>query len=154
MNVAKYLLSEQIKIAMETLPERMRNDAAPRLIIAICFQESGLRKRIQYGTRGGLARGFAQFERIAIEDVFTRPTSKQAATDLCNALCIKPNVDYCHQAIAWNDVLMAGFCRLNLWNDPKPFPVGEQASWDAYLRIWRPGKPHPERWADSWAKSQ
>ena len=149
----KHLL-DQINIALDLLPERMRGEDAARLILAICYHESGLRARIQHGTKGTLARGFAQFERIGIMDVLMRHSSHGPATDLCAALDIRPEVDECHEVIAWNDVLMAGFARLNLWNDPHPFPQGKVQSWETYLRVWRPGKPHPERWAGNWRKAQ
>jgi len=149
----RHLLTH-INTALDLLPERMRGERAARLILAICYQESGLRARIQYGTKGNLARGFAQFERIAVMDVLMRPATQGPATALCDALSIRPEVDECHEAIAWNDVLMAGFARLNLWNDPHPLPQGKVQSWETYLRVWRPGKPHPERWTGNWRKAQ
>jgi hypothetical protein len=51
-------------------------------------------------------------------------------------------------ALERDDVLAFAFGRLLLWTDPKPLPGEHDAAsgWDLYVRTWRPGKPHPERW--------
>ena len=57
-------------------------------------------------------------------------------------------------AIEHNDILAAGFARLNLWKTPHPMPITEEDGWRVYVDIWRPGKPDRERWAHAWASGQ
>ncbi|MFC0669487.1 Arm DNA-binding domain-containing protein [Azotobacter chroococcum] len=60
-----------------------------------------------------------------------------------------------YAALEHDDILAAAFARLLLWTDPAPLPaVGEVAkSWDLYVRTWRPGKPHRNRWDVCYAQA-
>ena len=137
-----------IEPALSILPAAMDTPKAARMILAICLQETGLRNRLQIR---GPARGWAQFERLAVYDVLTRRTSATHARTLCAALSVRPDADTCHEAIAWNDILCAGFARLNLWNSPDPIPDEVFRGLMMYIRTWRPGKPRPETWPKHWA---
>ncbi len=53
-------------------------------------------------------------------------------------------------ATAKGDDLATAFARLLLWSDSAPLPTigDEEGAWEYYLRLWKPGKPSRERWAE------
>jgi len=131
-----------------------KSDKADALLIAIALQESALLTRVQYND--GPAHSFWQMERGGgVKGVLTQP----ASGDLAGALCEMRNV-LARPMDVWermetDDLLGAGFARLLLLTDPRPLPslsAADQA-WDYYQRNWRPGKPHPEKWAANWAEA-
>lgn len=123
--------------------------SARRLLLAIGYQESGFKDRIQ--TIGGHARGFWQFERGGgSKGVLDHAATGTIATDLCNWFNVNPDPASLWLAVGTNDLLAAACARLLLWSDPKPLPAIKADAWDYYNRVWRPGKPHPDRWNISW----
>lgn len=139
-----------IPAAFSVLPEAMRSPEAARLLLAIGWQESRLAYRVQIG---GPARGLWQFEqnggvRGVLMHVRTNLIAREAMRELGYRHPMTPFG--CYQAIEHNDVLACVFARLLLWTDPAPMPDDESGAWAAYIRTWRPGKPHIETWPDAW----
>ncbi|GGG51807.1 hypothetical protein GCM10010964_43750 [Caldovatus sediminis] len=122
---------------------------AERLLLAIAVQESGLRHRRQVPVAH--AMGFWQFERGGgVAGVLRHRATAERARFVCEALLVKPEPETVWAALEQNDALACAFARLLLWTDPHPIPTEERAAWACYLRLWRPGKPHPERWPTCW----
>lgn len=140
---------EAIHEAFKLLPVKMDSTPARQLLFAIGFQESGFTSRRQYGN--GPARGFWQFEAGGgVIGVLSHHSTATHARAFCAARGVAPIVPDVHAALEHDDVLAAAFARLLLWTDRHPLPAltDEARAWDYYLRTWRPGKPHAERWAD------
>ena len=114
------------------------------LLLTIAGQESEWRWRRQ---NGGPARGFWQFEKYggAAEVLEKTPSSLRT---ICDALDIPCEISTLFEAIAWNDVLACTMARLLLWQDASPLPAlgDKRATWNYYLRNWRPGAPRPKTW--------
>jgi hypothetical protein len=116
------------------------------LLTAIAGQESALKHRKQ---QPGPARGFWQFERGGgFEGVLNHSRTGPLARKLIEALALPSDRDSLWQALPASELLQVGFARLLLWSDNAPLPaVGDrEAGWAYYLRNWRPGKPHRDRW--------
>jgi hypothetical protein len=129
------------------LPARMDSPRARAMVLAICLQESELHYRRQVG---GPARGYAQFERGGgVRGVLTHRASSAHALDVCRQLDIAASVDAVYTALEFCDPLAVAFARLLLWTDPGALPDqhSDADGWQLYLRTWRPGKPHPKKWA-------
>lgn len=144
---------EAVAPALALLPAKMSGDRAELMLLAIGLQESGLIHRRQIG---GPARGLLQFERGGgVLGVLTHPASRDHARAVCAARGVEPVSDSVYETLEHDDVLAMAFGRLLLWTDPAPLPaVGELAAgWDLYLRTWRPGKPHRDRWDGNYAQA-
>ncbi len=109
-----------------------------QMMVAIALQESALQHRMQLG---GPARGFWQFELVAVRDVMQRRT--RAALGVCERLVVPADPTHIHTVIAWNDILACAVARLFLHLDPPPLPEptadGMNEGFECYLRTWRPG---------------
>jgi hypothetical protein len=138
-----------IRPALNLLGPRFTGLDAERMLLAIAPQESGLRHRVQVG---GPARGLWQFERGGgVAGVLRHPSTQAHANRVCASLLYEPYADIVYDALADNDILAACFARLLLFSDPHSLPTTEADAWAVYLRTWRPGKPHPDRWPANWA---
>jgi hypothetical protein len=126
------------------LPKRMNTPHAQAMVLAIALQESELEHRRQVK---GPARSYLQFERGGIKGVLAHGASSTHAENVCRQLDIAPTVDDVYTAIEYCDPLAVAFARLLLWTDPASMPDQhhDQDGLAIYLRTWRPGKPHPER---------
>lgn len=135
-----------IEPGLSLLPERMNTPRARAMLMAIALQESDLKHRRQVN---GPARGYFQFEKAGIRGVLTHGATSELAGAICRQLDIVPSVADVYQAIEFNDPLAVAFARLLLWTDPAPLPDQhhDRDGWAIYLRTWRPGKPHPQRWS-------
>lgn len=150
----KAILDTAIGPALRLLPDRMTSHAATVCMLAIAYQESAMQHRRQIG---GPARGYWQFEQGGgVRGVLNHSASKPAIRSVLTALDYDPasTPAECYVAIEHNDVLAAAFARLLLWTDPAPLPTTADAAWALYLRTWRPGKPHPEKWAMNYQKAK
>lgn len=141
--------------AYAVLPPEMSSPEATRMLLAIGWQESRFEHRFQLG--GGPARGFWQFEsgggvRGVLNHASTRKVVRDALT--CLRYPFQPTPAGCHFAIEHNDIAAAVFARLLLWVHPDPLPTTDSVGWAQYIAQWRPGKPHPETWAESWRKAE
>lgn len=145
------VIKQMINPAYTLLPPNMASREATVLLLAIGLQESRFLHRRQIR---GPARGFWQFEqgtrasRGGVYGVYLHSASRHHLEALCKSRGVVFNPKDIYNALEHDDVLAAGVARLMLWTDPRALPaVGQSAqAWDTYLRIWRPGKPHPNTW--------
>lgn len=143
--------------ALALMPAPFDTREARVLLLAIGLQESGLTARVQRVAGGGKgpARGLLQFERGGgVVGVLSHPASRDLALQVCTARKL-PAVS---SSVVWDeletdDVLAFSFGRLLLATDPRKLPAlgDEQGAWAYYVRNWRPGKPHPDRWEGNYA---
>lgn len=139
--------------ALALLPARMNSVAAEVQMLAIGLQESRFQHRRQIG---GPARGFWQFEQGGgVRGVLRHSASREHALTVCRVRNVIATESAVYAALEHDDVLAAAFARLLLWTYPKALPSlgDEQAAWDLYLRVWRPGKPHRHTWEALYAKA-
>lgn len=137
--------AQAIAPALALLPARMTSPEAEVMMIAIGLQESGLVHRRQIG---GPARGLLQFETGGVRGVLQHEASRKHALRVCAARGVEPTTAAVYARLEHDDVLAMAIGRLLLWTDPKPLPeLGKvEEAWQLYLRTWRPGKPHRNRW--------
>lgn len=147
------VIAKVLNPGLAYLPLAMDTKKAELMLLAIGLQESKFEHRYQVLNGGGKgpARGFWQFERGGgVKGVMNH----HATTGHAHRLCAERNVDWDVSTIwaklEFDDLLACGFARLLLYSDPKPLPEIEDAkgAWNLYARVWRPGKPHPETWAE------
>lgn len=139
-----------IPAAYSILPDEMASPEATVMLLAIGGQESRFNHRRQVR---GPAKGWWQFEQIAVDDIITRTATRPAFLDVIRALRYDDlGASYIHEIIEHNDILACVFARLNLWLIRGPLPaVGDmEEAWRQYLNQWRPGKPHPDRWPSNY----
>lgn len=138
--------------ALALLPARMSTAAAEVMLLSITQQEDPEQRRRQWPT--GPARGLWQFELAGgVRGVLNHPASRQHALAVCVARGVAPDPAAVWAALERDDVLAAAFARLLLWTDPQALPATNDPAggWALYERTWRPGKPHPQRWAPRFA---
>ena len=138
------------------LPHRMHSTPAQVMLTAIGLQESGLKFRRQH--RGGPARGLWQFEAGGgVKGVLNHRATRDLALRACDALGVEAKVPTVWQELEHSDELAAVFARLLLWTLPdrlpQPLSEYEEKAWAQYIKAWRPGKPHRERWKLNWAQA-
>lgn len=134
--------------AMKLLPAKMASVKSEAMLIAIGLQESRLHYRKQIG---GPAKGLWQFEKGGgVRGVMTHPSSVAYAKEILKERGYESTVQAAYDALEHDDILACVFARLLLWTDALPLPELEQSrrSWNLYLRVWRPGKPHESTWPD------
>lgn len=136
----------QMPAAIDTLESRVQ-------MIATAGQESGWSDRKQ--DPSGIARGFWQCEIEAIASVQAGKRTGPFLKTVCDLLDIPADTATIYEAIAWNDALAYAVGRGIYLQDPLPLPgIGSAlASWECYLRNWRPGKPRPDAWDRFYATS-
>lgn len=127
---------------------------ALRFLLTVALQESACRHRYQELQGGGVgaARGWWQFEQGGgVTGVLRHPASRAKALALCQAANVRPEAAAVWRALEGHDGLAYGFARLLLLTDPYPIPSEQDAAWTCYaVRLWRPGRPHPEVWPANW----
>lgn len=143
---------------LSMLPAAMDSEAARVMLLAIGLQESGLTARVQIvdGGQQGPARGLWQFERGGgAAGVLRHSASRYWMHSACSARGVESTPAALWAALATDDALAAAAARLLLFTDPKrlPQPGDESGAWALYLRVWRPGKPHPDRWPACYAQA-
>jgi hypothetical protein len=151
---SKAVLTGALKPALAYLPAKMATTAGMVMTLAIGEQESKYRTRQQYGN--GPAHGFWQNEKGGgVKGVLTHPASRDLAATLCAIRQVEATPDAVWVAMLEDDILAAGLARLLLWTDALALPrLGDaEGAWITYTRVWRPGKPRPEEWIDSYAKA-
>lgn len=144
---------EAIDEAFTLLPTKMDTRARRVLVAATGFQETSYLTRVQYGN--GPARSYWQFENgrlAAINGVLTHKATAKLAVSICQARGVQPERVAVWKAMETDDVLGAAFAAMLIYTDPFQMPTTKDAAWEMYAdRLWRPGKPHPEKWQESWA---
>lgn len=128
--------------------------AARRFLLAIALQESGLRNRRQVGANGeedGPASSFWQFEKGGgCKGVLTHQASAKHMRWVCEQYNVGLDSGALWEAMRYNDIVAACAARLLIYTLPGKLPITAEDGWAQYLAAWRPGKPHPEKWADCW----
>lgn len=140
-----------IEKTLSLLPPRFSSREAFVMLRAIGLQESKFKTRQQVS---GPARSFWQFESGGgIRGVLSHHSTYRESRALCAVEGVTATAASVYDAMLQNDVIGCGFARLLLFTDPEPLPAVGDASgaWDYYLRLWRPGTPHPEAWAKNYA---
>jgi hypothetical protein len=125
----------------------MGSDDVQALMLTIMLQESRLMYRRQL--EGGPARGLAQFEQGGgTAGVLNHERSYAASRMICEKVNIDPVASIVQVELEFNDYLAVAFARLLLWTDLAPIPAiyDYEETWECYMRVWRPGKPHPDTW--------
>lgn len=144
---AELVLAKVIKPGLDFVPAKLRGAPGQVMVLSIFQQESGLEHRIQQPN--GPAKGLGQFERGGgVRGVMNHPASMDMAQSACRALDVPWDEKTIYDQLQFNDYLAVVFARLLLWTDKSPIPtLGDaEASWQYYVRNWRPGKPHREKW--------
>lgn len=126
-------------------------------LLAIGLQESKFWYRAQLGN--GPARGFWQFEegnaksKGGVWGVANHPKTADRLKQVCRARGVAFDVKTIWAKLETDDVLACCLARLLLMIDARPLPKANerQKAWDTYIFGWRPGRPHPETWADNHA---
>ena len=149
MTIPAYALSA-INQGLALLPAAMDTKEARVMLLAIGLQESGLTARVQIVNGGGRgpARGLWQFESGGgCAGVLRHQASRYWMYRVCEARGVDPKPVALWDALAKDDALAAAAARLLMFTDAKRLPaIGDQhAAWALYLRVWRPGKPHVDR---------
>lgn len=124
------------------------------LLIAIGAQESLF--QYQQQANNGPANGYWMFEsKGGVKGVLEHHSTRRMAIAVCKMRGIYPHIETVHRALISDPLLACAFARLLLWTDPDPLPHNDaHKSWEYYLRIWRPGKPHPIPWLEHYAEAQ
>lgn len=151
---SEFLRDHIIPAAYAVLPTKMRAPSATAMLLAIALQESRLYQRRQ--RRGGPARGYWQFETVGVRGVREHRATAAESESVCIQLDVEARgFTPIHEAIEHNDILACAFARLLLWTYPGRLPArGEpDEGWRQYLETWRPGRPHPETWAEHYARA-
>jgi hypothetical protein len=154
-------LVDIIQPAMGLLPARMGSATAEVLLLAIALQESGLSTRWQVTApakpaKKGPARGLWQFELGGgCAEVTTHPSLGAQTRAVCVVRGWQATAPAIYEAIERDDILAAALARLLLWVQPNALPEmgDEEGAWRAYLRGWRPGKPHRDRWSQNYPRA-
>lgn len=147
-------VGDVLEPALDLLPARMGSIEARIMLIAIALQESGLAHRWQVVDLArpwikGPARGLLQFEQGGgVKGVLTHKSSREYAVDVCMERRVVAAPIQVYEALHQDDILAVALGRLLLWTDPRRLPdVGDALSaWALYARVWRPGKPHIDKW--------
>ena len=150
------ILDPGLRLLSEFAGAPRRSRAADVILLSIAQQESGLKHRAQIikGGNPGPARGWWQFERGGgVVGVLTHPQTADLAARLCESCNVPREASAIWRCLEGHDRLSAAFARLLLWTDPAPLPETPAEGWDAYLRTWRPGKPHPSVWQAHWQRA-
>ena len=137
---------------------RLHTQLAEKYLLAIGLQESRLLETLQRGPGGRpmptLARGFWQFERGGgVRGVLSRGSAEWFRQLLLEADW-PLSEDALHYVLAYNQSLAAVTARALLWTDPQPLRDEEAYAWEYYLRVWKPGRPHPATWPAFWDEAQ
>lgn len=151
MSLQREITDNAIAPALKMLPAHMDSPQARVMLLAIGLQESALTHRAQIlaGGKKGPARGLWQMERGGgVLGVLTHRASRKIAHQICAAFEVHPDSREVWEALESNDILAAALARLLLWTDPLALPAvtDDKGAWALYTRVWRPGKPHLDRW--------
>ena len=137
---------------------RLHTQLAEKYLLAIGLQESRLLETLQRGAGGQamptLARGFWQFEKGGGARGVLRHASTEWFRQLLSEADWPLDVDALHYMLAYNQHLAAVAARALLWTDSQALRDDEGYAWDYYMRVWRPGKPHPSTWGAFWHEAQ
>ena len=153
------VIKQILNPGLAMLPLAMDTKQAEVMMLSIGLQESAFEHRAQVLNGGGkgAARGFWQFERGGgVKGVMEHHTTTGHAHRLCAELNVPWDAALIWARLETDDLLACGFARLLLYTDPKPLPQVRDVDggWAYYERNWRPGRPHPEKWAANHAAAR
>ena len=145
INLLRDITSQSIKWL---LPD-IHSHEATTMLLAIALQESEGYHRRQHG---GPARGYWQFEPIAVLEVAHNPATAHRFGDLCAALDYPASAGGVAADIEKDMILAACIARLLLYTHPDPLPTRNEGeiAYRQYLNRWAPGKPQPDDWDTNW----
>ena len=127
---------------------------AGRVLLAIALQESAIEHRRQVvagGAENGPAASFWQFEQGGgCRGVLTHKGVAGKMAAVCAAYNVLATPAALWEAMRYQDIVAAAAARCLLYTLPSKLATTEEEGWAQYLSAWRPGKPHPERWAAAW----
>lgn len=130
------------------------NIRAARFMLAIALQESNIAHRRQVisgGEEAGPATSFWQFEKNGgCLGVLSHPSTALKMTSICNSFNVKSDPASLWEAMRYQDIVAACAARLLIYSLPRSLPENAEEGWSQYISAWRPGKPHPEKWAECW----
>jgi len=158
MNIEK-LLTLAIIPAFKLLEQFGIKDSfeARRMVLAIALQESGARYRRQINNQGepvGAASSYWQFEKGGgCVGVLTHASVSKAMKATLAANDIGATSQELWESMRYHDIVAATAARLLLYTLPDKLPMQMQEGWNQYLKAWRPGKPHPNTWANCWTSA-
>lgn len=141
-------LSDLSELGIKDTPE------AKRFLLAIALQESGLahRRQVVSGTESGPAASYWQFEKGGgCRGVLTHRSVSELMKRICADYNIEPTEQALWEAMRYQDVVAAAAARLLIYTLPDHLPTAAHQGWAQYIRAWRPGKPHSDKWAANWA---
>jgi hypothetical protein len=126
------------------------DERATLWMLATAGQETEWQNIAQAGS-GNFDRGMGpwQMQRNTCSDILNNSASRAMAILLCTQLYINPIASTVYTHLLKDTRLSAGFSRLDLRCDPHALPVSgdEEAGWETYLFVQRPGAPSRSRWA-------
>lgn len=127
---------------------------ARRFLLAIALQESRIEHRRQVtasGLENGPAASFWQFEiGGGCTGVLRHPAVMLRMREICTEYNVAPTPAGLWEAMRYNDIVAAAAARLLVYTLPGALPTHGIDGWAQYIEAWRPGKPHPETWVQSW----
>lgn len=145
---------------LEYMPAKYTSIPARAMLLAIAKQESDFQYRIQMGKddlqwwhSSGPARGYWQFEKNGIKGVLSHHATGNDLFPLLAMLDYPRDAYVIYDAIAYDTVLACIMARMLLWTYPAQLPHQNdpEYGWKQYMELWRPGKPHKDKWDESWA---
>ena len=144
-------------------PARFDSLPARAMMLAVALQESDFIHRQQlvgafrnwWESITGPATSFWQFELIGVRGVMEHHTTGPMLRSVCEMLGYPFDAKVLHKAMTYDMLLGVIMARLALYRHPQPLPGRDdpQAGWKQYIDIWRPGKPHPDKWAACFAEA-
>lgn len=152
----KTLLNQAIIPAFKSLEAFGIKDTfeARRMVLAIALQESDVRYRRQVNNNGeavGPAASYWQFEKGGgCVGVLNHGAVSKAMRETLLSNDIGATPSELWEAMRYHDIVAATAARLLLYTLPNKLPTTAQEGWDQYLKAWRPGKPHPQKWPNCW----
>jgi len=128
---------------------------ARHFMLAIALQESALVRRRQLingAGETGPAVSFWQFEQGGgCKGVLTHFQVAQCMRRMCVEFNVTPTAQGLWEAMRYHDVIAAIAARLLIYTLPDQLPATPEQGWEQYMDAWRPGKPHPNTWAQAWS---
>lgn len=134
-----------ISSGLSLLPKKFDTREARAMLLSIGLQES---RFIHTSQIRGPAKGYYQFERGGgYAGVLRHPATKDLAVQILanKGLSIKDGFT----ELSNDHALSTAFARLLLYTHPSKLPdlwSTDEVSWDYYVDVWRPGKPHRQTW--------
>lgn len=152
----KRLLAQAIIPALKGLEDHGIRDSfeARRFLLAIALQESGAKYRRQINNAGepvGPAASYWQFEQGGgCVGVLTHASVEKRMKAVLAANDIGDTSKELWEAMRYHDIVAATAARLLVYTLPNSLPTNANDGWAQYLKAWRPGKPHPNKWPNCW----